>query len=110
MSARVVLVFPDSAAVDAVAAELSLHLTTARTHYREQPLESSAHELMARARHAAQVFSAAMSSTTLTDALLSAARQAETVLARGKWLEGSADPEALALYALRAAIARAEKL
>jgi len=39
--------------------------------------------------------------------LLAAAIQAEAVLARGKWLESSTDPEAVALRALRAAIEKA---
>lgn len=38
--------------------------------------------------------------------LYEAAQLAEAVLARGKWLESSNDPEAVALRALRAAIAR----
>lgn len=37
--------------------------------------------------------------------LLDAARAAEAVLGRQKWLEGSTDPEAVALSKLRAAIA-----
>lgn len=39
--------------------------------------------------------------------LLEAAQLAESVLARGKWLDTSPDPEAVALRALRAAIAKA---
>lgn len=42
------------------------------------------------------------------DELLSAARAAETVLAKQKWLPGSTDPEVIALARLRAAIACAE--
>lgn len=38
--------------------------------------------------------------------LLAAARAAEEVLARQKWVDDSPDPEAAALRALRAAIAR----
>ena len=44
--------------------------------------------------------------TTATD-LLEAARAAEAVFARQKWLTDSPDPEAVALFKLRAAIARA---
>lgn len=43
---------------------------------------------------------------TATD-LLEAARAAEAVFARQKWRTGSPDPEAVALFKLRAAIARA---
>lgn len=39
--------------------------------------------------------------------LLDAAVAAEAVLAKGRWVEGSTDPEAVALFALRAAIAKA---
>lgn len=39
--------------------------------------------------------------------LLAAAALAEAVLAKGRWVEDSADPEAVALRALRAAVARA---
>lgn len=39
--------------------------------------------------------------------LYAAAELAEAVLARGKWVEGSPDPEAVALRALRAALAKA---
>lgn len=39
--------------------------------------------------------------------LLEAARAAEAVLGRQKWLAGSTDPEAIALFKLRAAIAKA---
>lgn len=39
--------------------------------------------------------------------LLDAARAAEAVLGRQKWIEGSTDPEAVALFNLRAAIAKA---
>jgi hypothetical protein len=39
--------------------------------------------------------------------LLDAAIAAEAVLARGKWVDGSTDPEAVALRGLRAAIAKA---
>lgn len=39
--------------------------------------------------------------------LLEAAKAAESVLGKQKWLEGSTDPEAVALYKLRAAIANA---
>ncbi|MEX3961651.1 hypothetical protein AB4Y42_05445 [Paraburkholderia sp. EG286B] len=42
--------------------------------------------------------------------LVDAALAAEAVLARGRWLEGSPDPEAVALYKLRAAIAKATEL
>jgi hypothetical protein len=38
--------------------------------------------------------------------LLDAARAAEAVLGLQKWLAGSTDPEAVALYKLRAAIAK----
>lgn len=40
--------------------------------------------------------------------LYKAARLAEAALARGHWIDGSTDPEAVALFALRAALARAE--
>lgn len=40
--------------------------------------------------------------------LYAAAVLAEAVLACGKWVEGSTDPEAVALRALRAAIERAQ--
>lgn len=40
--------------------------------------------------------------------LLAAAKLAKAVLARGKWLETSTDPEAVALRALSAAIDKAE--
>ncbi|WP_433703899.1 hypothetical protein [Paraburkholderia sacchari] len=40
--------------------------------------------------------------------LLDAAQAAEAVLARGRWIEGSMDPEAVALWKLRAAIAKAK--
>lgn len=36
-----------------------------------------------------------------------AAIAAEAVLARGRWIEGSTDPEAVALHKLRAALAKA---
>ncbi|WP_454825361.1 hypothetical protein [Paraburkholderia xenovorans] len=39
--------------------------------------------------------------------LLDAALAAEAVLAKGRWVEGSTDPEAVAFYKLRAAIAKA---
>lgn len=39
--------------------------------------------------------------------LLEAARAAEATLSRGGWVEGSTDPEAVALFKLRAAIAKA---
>lgn len=39
--------------------------------------------------------------------LLEAAQAAEAVLGRQKWLVGSTDPEAIALFKLRAAIAKA---
>lgn len=39
--------------------------------------------------------------------LLEAAQAAEAVLGRQKWLVGSTDPEAVALFKLRAAIAKA---
>lgn len=39
--------------------------------------------------------------------LLDAAIAAEATLARGRWIEGSTDPEAIALFKLRAAIAKA---
>lgn len=39
--------------------------------------------------------------------LLDAARAAEAVFATQKWLEASTDPEAIALFKLRAAIAKA---
>ncbi|CAG4887824.1 hypothetical protein [Paraburkholderia saeva] len=39
--------------------------------------------------------------------LLEAANAAEAVLARGRWIEGSTDPEAVALFKLRTAIAKA---
>lgn len=39
--------------------------------------------------------------------LLDAARATEAVLGRQKWLAGSTDPEAVALFKLRAAIAKA---
>lgn len=42
--------------------------------------------------------------------LVDAALAAEAVLARGHWLEGSPDPEAVALYKLRAAIAKATEV
>jgi hypothetical protein len=42
-----------------------------------------------------------------TPELLEAAHAAEAVLGKQKWLEGSTDPEAVALYKLRAAIAKA---
>lgn len=45
--------------------------------------------------------------TLATISLLAAARLAEAVIARGKWLDTSSDPEAVALRALRAAIAKA---
>lgn len=41
--------------------------------------------------------------------LLDAARAAEAVLGRQKWLAGSTDPEAVALFKLRAAIAKADR-
>lgn len=41
--------------------------------------------------------------------LLEAARKAEAVLARGKWLDTSPDPEAVALRELRAAIDKATR-
>lgn len=39
--------------------------------------------------------------------LIEAAILAEAVLARGRWIEGSTDPEAVALWKLRAALAKA---
>lgn len=39
--------------------------------------------------------------------LLDAARAAEAILGRQKWVEGSTDPEAVALFKLRAAVAKA---
>ncbi|CAB3783116.1 hypothetical protein LMG28688_01582 [Paraburkholderia caffeinitolerans] len=39
--------------------------------------------------------------------LLDAAIAAEATLARGRWIEGSTDPEAIALFKLREAIAKA---
>jgi threonine aldolase len=39
--------------------------------------------------------------------LIDAAIAAEAVLARGRWIKGSTDPESIALYKLRDAIARA---
>jgi len=39
--------------------------------------------------------------------LVDAAMAAEAVLAKDKWLKGSTDPEAVALFKLRAAIAKA---
>jgi hypothetical protein len=42
--------------------------------------------------------------------LLDAAQAAEAVLARGRWIEGSTDPEAIALAKLRAAIAKATEI
>lgn len=40
-------------------------------------------------------------------ALLAAAREAEAILSSGRWIEGSKDPEAVALWKLRAALAKA---
>lgn len=42
-----------------------------------------------------------------TPDLVDAAMAAEAVLANGKWLETSTDPEAVALFKLRAALAKA---
>lgn len=39
--------------------------------------------------------------------LLDAAQAAEAILARGRWVEGSTDPEAVALWKLRAALNKA---
>lgn len=39
--------------------------------------------------------------------LLAAATAAEAVLSRGRWVEGSTDPEAVALCKLRAALSKA---
>jgi len=39
--------------------------------------------------------------------LVDAAKAAESVLAKGHWLESSTDPEAVALFKLRSAIAKA---
>lgn len=46
----------------------------------------------------------------LAASLLDAAQAAEAVLARGRWIEGSTDPEAVALWKLRAAIAQATEV
>lgn len=46
----------------------------------------------------------------LVDNLLDAAQAAEAVLARGRWIEGSTDPEAVALWKLRAAIGHATEV
>lgn len=43
-------------------------------------------------------------------ALLAAAREAEAILSSGRWIEGSKDPEAVALWKLRAALAKATEV
>jgi hypothetical protein len=42
--------------------------------------------------------------------LFDAAAAAEAVLSRGRWIEGSTDPEAVALWKLRAALAKAREV
>lgn len=72
------------------------------------PLDANDHEVRIYRQHVpAHELAPFDEREELIATLLDAARAAEVVLGRQKWIEGSTDPEAVALVKLRAAIAMA---
>lgn len=72
------------------------------------PINADDHELRIHRQHVpAHELAPFDERDELIGGLLEAAQAAEAVLGRQKWLPGSTDPEAVALFKLRAAIAKA---
>lgn len=82
--------FPAEYAIDAVVNGVTIHIALVHIAGSDDETEANAKVLAA------------------APDLLAAAKLAKAVLARGKWLETSTDPEAVALRALSAAIDKAE--